>query len=186
MATGQGNTNTYTSSGYTLNWCVLVEYNVTSITDTALNYEAIVKVYHINADTSKQVSLSSGVVATLSIGGSQVTSYTTTSSHTLYAGTANAWKLIPYTGTSYTGSISRTTSPQTVSLSASVKLNNWGKGTSTFTDNSAFTVPARAIPGYCKIGGSIKSGIFYTKVNGNIVTPTVGYVKVGGTWKQIS
>ena len=94
MATGQGNINTYTSGGYTFKWCTLVEYNVTNISDTVSRYTISVKAYHINSDTTKRVSLNSGVKATLSIDGVEVRSETTTSSHTLFAGESNAWAII--------------------------------------------------------------------------------------------
>lgn len=59
----------------------------------------------------------------------------------------------------------------------------------TYTANAAVTLYAEwvlsAVTGYARVSGSIKTGIFYARVNGNIVTPHLGYVKVGGVWEQI-
>lgn len=136
MATGQGNTNTYTSGGYTFKWCTLVDYNVTNTSDTEATYTVTVKAYHINTDTTKRVSLNSGVKATLLIDGVEVSSYTSTSSHTLFAGEANAWTLI-----TYTGSATRTRVQQTRSITATIKLTNWGSGTSTYSGSSVIVIP---------------------------------------------
>ena len=138
MATGQGNTNTYTNSGYTFKWCTLVEYNVTNVSDTVSNFTVTVKAYHINSDTTKRVSLNSGVKATLLIDGTEVSAYTSTASHTLYAGEANAWTLI-----TYTGSVTRTHAQQTRSITATIKLTNWGSGTSTYTGASVIVIPPK-------------------------------------------
>ena len=59
----------------------------------------------------------------------------------------------------------------------------------TYTVNAAVTLYAEwvlsAVTGYARVSGSIRTGIFYARVNGNIVTPHLGYVKVGGVWEQI-
>ena len=38
----------------------------------------------------------------------------------------------------------------------------------------------------CKVNGSWKSGVIQTKVSGTWKLPFIGYVKVNGTWKQIT
>lgn len=184
MATGNGNEVSYTSSGYTFKWYTVVTYNITSTTDTTVNYSVTVGVYH-NADSSKHVSLASGIATKLNIGGTQVSSTTTTSSHTIYGG--ETYQTLPLaSSTTYTGSFTRSTVEQTIALSASVTLNNWGKGTSTYTNDSAFIVPAKALQVYTKVGGAIKTAKVYVKVNNTIYQPHTGYVKVDGVWKQIT
>ena len=180
MATGQGNINTYTGSGYTLNWAVYVVYNVTSTTDTTVNYTVSVKIYHINTDTTKRVQLSSGVTASLKIAGTEVKTFLSSEAHTVFAGTENMWEII-----TYSGSFTRGTTDVVKSLEASVTLTNWGKGTSTYTNNSAFSVPRVIVKAYLKLNGAIKTAQVYIKANGAIYQPHSGYIKTGGVWKKI-
>lgn len=60
----------------------------------------------------------------------------------------------------------------------------------TYTGNAALPLYAEwelnTVKGYTKVNGSIKQGIYYAKVNDNIIVPYIGYVKVNGVWKQIT
>lgn len=59
----------------------------------------------------------------------------------------------------------------------------------TYTGNAGLTLYAEwklnCVQTCTKVGGEIKKGILYTKVNGDIKIPYAGYVKVNGHWKQI-
>lgn len=132
-----GNINSYTQSGYTFRWDTRVIYEVTSETDTDVTYSVRVQIYHINTDATKRVALNSGVTASLTIAGQVVETFRSTSSHTLYAGEANAWTVITKSVT-----IHKTHVQHYESLSATATLTNWGKGTSTYTNANALLVNA--------------------------------------------
>lgn len=136
MATERGTIQTYTNN-YTLHWCTLVDFGISSTTSTTVTYYAKVKILHVHTDTTKHVNLAKGITASLTINGTQVKSYTSTAAYELYAGEANALEVINYSAT-----VNRTSADQILSFSAQVKLNNWGKATSTHTNDTGFVIPA--------------------------------------------
>lgn len=144
MAIGYGDEHSYTQNGYTLKWKALVDYAVTSETEKAVNYSVSVKVLHVGTDASKHVTLAAGITASLTVDGTEVATVTTPSSHELYATEEKAWEIISYNGTFNkthgTSLLSPNSQPKKKALTATIKLNNWGKATSTYTNEEAFVV----------------------------------------------
>lgn len=124
--TVQGNTVTYSQSSYTFNWCVLVEYELTSDNPGNVVYSVKVKLYHIGDNPQSHVGLNSGIVATVKHNNTTLGTNTTSSSITLYAGESNAVEIY---STNIT--VNKVQSPQIYRINVSATLSNWGSGTST-------------------------------------------------------
>ena len=138
MAIYYGNNVSTKYSGHTYTWKNLTEY---TYTDNGSTVTVNIKVkFFLDASASSQLRFSKGnFYATLTINGTQEASFSNSPEYTIHGGLDNAWEVINFSKT-YT----KTSTPQiyTIHTLAEAKSPSTWKGTSNYSNDTAFIIPA--------------------------------------------